>query len=232
MDLPEGLLTTILKQLPLQSKIHAQAVCRMFRDVLCNPAQGSSVWDSIHLEDPVFEAASPTALAGWLMQRARGIQLLQYTPGPRFMGRAEEVTTPDMRRKQDIIRDVVLKVAAQLSPEAAIEMDLTFASAETLFGSQEPELPRPHKDGMFTTYWASLAGNLTRLKLSFGHPVGGATISPLSQLTRLQSLSLQLNCWYADVELSLPQLKELEMVAVQHAWITLRSSSRSSGKAG
>ena len=64
MDLPEGLLTTILKQLPLQSKIHAQAVCRMFRDVLCNPAQGSSVWDSIHLEDPVFEAASPTALAG------------------------------------------------------------------------------------------------------------------------------------------------------------------------
>ena len=96
------------------------------------------------------------------------------------------------------------------------------ASAETLFGSQEPELPRPHKDGMFTTYWASLAGNLTRLKLSFGHPVGGATISPLSQLTRLQSLSLQLNCWYADVELSLPQLKELEMVAVQHAWITLR----------
>ncbi len=47
------------------------------------------------------------------------------------MGRAEEVTTPDMRRKQDIIRDVVLKVAAQLSPEAAIEMDLTFGELLT-----------------------------------------------------------------------------------------------------
>ena len=64
MDLPEGLLTTILKYLPLQGKIQAQAVCKPFRDILCSPSQGPGVWVGIRLEDPVFEAASPTALAG------------------------------------------------------------------------------------------------------------------------------------------------------------------------
>ena len=69
----------------------------------------------------------------WLMQRASGIQLLQYTPGPRYLpvGRLEEplryeITIPDMRRKQETIRDVVPKVTTQLSPEAVIEMNLKF----------------------------------------------------------------------------------------------------------
>ena len=64
MDLPGGLLTSILKHLPLQSKIQAQVVCKTFRDILCNPSQGSSVWGSVSLDDPVFERASPIALAG------------------------------------------------------------------------------------------------------------------------------------------------------------------------
>ena len=62
----------------------------------------------------------------WLVQRASGIQLLQYTPGPCCSSRAKEITTPEARRKQEIIRDVIPLVAAQLSPEAAIELDLNF----------------------------------------------------------------------------------------------------------
>ena len=68
---------------------------------------------------------------------------------------------------------------------------------------------------------ASLAGNLTHLDISFDRLLGGATIMPLNQLSRLQSLSLQLNCWSADVQLSLPQLQNLRISAVQHAWLTL-----------
>ena len=64
MDLPEGLLTSILRYLPLQHKIQAQVVCKTFRDILCNPSHDSSVWGSIRLEDIVLKAASPTALAG------------------------------------------------------------------------------------------------------------------------------------------------------------------------
>ena len=96
------------------------------------------------------------------------------------------------------------------------------ATAEALSGGQEPlaALPMPHRAGPLTPYWASLAGSLTRLGLTFDQSVGGATILPLNQLTRLQSLSLRLHCWSADLELSFPQLRELDIVAVQHA-ITL-----------
>ena len=64
MDLPDGPLTSILRHLPLESKIQAQAVCKTFRDILCNPSGGSGVWGSVRLEDPVFDAASTIALAG------------------------------------------------------------------------------------------------------------------------------------------------------------------------
>ena len=64
MELPESLLTSILRHLPLQSKIHSQATCRTFRNILHNPSRGSSVWESVRLDDSVFEEASPTALAG------------------------------------------------------------------------------------------------------------------------------------------------------------------------
>ena len=64
MDLPDGPLTSILTHLPLESKIQAQVVCRTFRDILCNPSQSSSVWGTVRLDDAVFEAASPAALAG------------------------------------------------------------------------------------------------------------------------------------------------------------------------
>ena len=62
-DLPEDLLISILKQLPLETKCKAQTVCRMFKDILWKPSQGSFVWESIEVDDPIFEAASPTALA-------------------------------------------------------------------------------------------------------------------------------------------------------------------------
>ncbi len=100
-------------------------------------------------------------------------------------------------------------------------------SAEAVFGSQQPALPMPHRAGPLTPYWASLAGSLTRLDLQFDgydRSVGGATILPLSQLTRLQSLCLRFNCWSADVDLSLPQLQKLEIVAIQHVCITLMCS--------
>ena len=61
-DLPEELLASILKHQPLKTKCQAQAVCRMFRDILCKPSQGISVWDSILLDDPILAAVSPAAL--------------------------------------------------------------------------------------------------------------------------------------------------------------------------
>ena len=98
------------------------------------------------------------------------------------------------------------------------------ARAESWFGSQELALPEPHGDYPLMPYcpWASLAGNLTHLELGFHQPVTGASILPLSQLTRLKSLSLQTNGWSADVDLSLPQLQKLQIInAAQHADITL-----------
>ena len=64
MDLPEALLTNILRQLPLQDKCQAQAVCRVFRNILCSPFPGSFTWETISLDHPTFDAASPAALAG------------------------------------------------------------------------------------------------------------------------------------------------------------------------
>ena len=64
-DLPRDLLPSILKQLPLEIKIKAEASCKMFRGILRDPSEGSSVWETVCLDDPVFEAASPAALAGW-----------------------------------------------------------------------------------------------------------------------------------------------------------------------
>ena len=98
---------------------------------------------------------------------------------------------------------------------------LCAVSAEALFGNQEPAWLMPHRDGPLTPYWASLAGALTRLDLRFDQSVGGATMLPLSQLSRLKSLSLRFHCWSADVNLSLPQLQKLEISAVQHACIIL-----------
>ena len=63
MDLPEELLTSILKQLPLKAKCQAQAVCQTFRDILSKPYKGSLLWESIQIDDPILQAASPYALA-------------------------------------------------------------------------------------------------------------------------------------------------------------------------
>lgn len=63
VTLPNDLLISILKQLPLETKCKAQAVCQTFKNILWKPSQGSFVWDSIQLDNPIFESASPTALA-------------------------------------------------------------------------------------------------------------------------------------------------------------------------
>ncbi len=63
LDLPEVLLTGILKHLPLKSKIQSEAVCRGFRKVLRKPSQGSFLWDAIELNDLVFKDTDPSGLA-------------------------------------------------------------------------------------------------------------------------------------------------------------------------
>lgn len=63
LDLPEGVLTSILKLLPVYEKCESQLVCRKFRDIVNSPSKGAYVWDTIHLENPVFDDPSPTELA-------------------------------------------------------------------------------------------------------------------------------------------------------------------------
>ena len=55
LDLPESLITSILRCLPTESKCQAERVCSAFREVLSNPAPGSFVWDRVSLEDSVFQ---------------------------------------------------------------------------------------------------------------------------------------------------------------------------------
>ena len=58
LDLPESLITSILRCLTTKSKCQAERVCRTFREVLSNPAPGSFVWDVLSLDDPVFHHMS------------------------------------------------------------------------------------------------------------------------------------------------------------------------------
>lgn len=62
LDLPESLITSILRCLPTESKCQAERVCSAFREVLSNPAPGSFVWDRVNLEDAVFQKLPVDAL--------------------------------------------------------------------------------------------------------------------------------------------------------------------------
>ena len=64
LDLPEGVLITILKHLELETKCHLQGVCQTFRAILGNPSRGSFVWQGINVNDEVFRWARLPVLAG------------------------------------------------------------------------------------------------------------------------------------------------------------------------
>ncbi len=54
LDLPEELISSILRRLSTRGKCQAQVVCRTFREVLSNPTPGNFVWGVIDLRDSVF----------------------------------------------------------------------------------------------------------------------------------------------------------------------------------
>ena len=58
-DLPNILITSVLRCLSTREKCQAQVVCRTFRDVLSNPAPRKFVWDVIDLRDSVFLKVPP-----------------------------------------------------------------------------------------------------------------------------------------------------------------------------
>ena len=62
LDLPEALIVSILRSLPTQSKCRAESVCKIFRQLLSDPAPGSFVWDRVSLEDKMFQKPSVQAL--------------------------------------------------------------------------------------------------------------------------------------------------------------------------
>ena len=55
LDLPENLITNILRYLPVQTKCLAELVCKTFRELLSNPTQGDFVWDTLQLHGQLFD---------------------------------------------------------------------------------------------------------------------------------------------------------------------------------
>ncbi len=55
LDLPENLISSILRYLPTKGRCQAELVCRTFREVLGNPTPGGFVWHIVCLDDPVFQ---------------------------------------------------------------------------------------------------------------------------------------------------------------------------------
>ena len=62
LDLPESIVISILRVLPVKSKCQAEVVCKTFREVLSNPAPPGFVWDEFHLDASDFQAMSVHAL--------------------------------------------------------------------------------------------------------------------------------------------------------------------------
>ena len=91
LDLPEGVLLTVLKHLELETKCHLQGVCRIFRAILRNPSKGSFVWQSINVNDQVFRWARPPVLAG---QAPPPLQTAMHT-------------TPSCLVSADVLQDVL-----------------------------------------------------------------------------------------------------------------------------
>ena len=58
LDLPESLITGILRCLPTRSKCQAETVCRTFREVLSNPITGGFVWEVLDLDGSLFQKLS------------------------------------------------------------------------------------------------------------------------------------------------------------------------------
>ena len=63
LDLPESLISSILRQLPTKDKCRAERVCRIFREILGNPSPGDFVWHTLSLDDLVFRRVPLDMLA-------------------------------------------------------------------------------------------------------------------------------------------------------------------------
>ena len=55
LDLPENLIISILRYLPVETKCRAELVCRTFRELLSNPTQGEFVWGTLALHGQPFD---------------------------------------------------------------------------------------------------------------------------------------------------------------------------------
>ena len=57
VDLPDNLITNVLRCLSTREKCQAELVCRTFREILSHPTPGEFVWDILSLDDPPFQEA-------------------------------------------------------------------------------------------------------------------------------------------------------------------------------
>ncbi len=55
LDLPDSLISSVLRQLPTKEKWQAERVCKLFGGILGNPSPGDFVWDTVSLGDLVFQ---------------------------------------------------------------------------------------------------------------------------------------------------------------------------------
>ncbi len=62
LDLPDSLISSIVRQIPTKEKCQAESVCRTFRRILGNPSPGDFVWQTVSLEDPIFQRISVDVL--------------------------------------------------------------------------------------------------------------------------------------------------------------------------
>ena len=102
------------------------------------------------------------------------------------------------------------------------------AITEALLGSQEPTASIQHRNNFVDLYWAGMASSLTMLNLTYGFNIGPATTSALSQLTRLEELSLNGGMGTSEnlrpsahVSLSLPELWRLRIYDFAHVRLSL-----------
>ncbi len=73
LDLPESLITKVLRCLDTKSKCQAELVCSSFRSILSRPSPGDFVWDIVDLRDSAFQSMPLDALN---RQAAHSVQIV------------------------------------------------------------------------------------------------------------------------------------------------------------
>ena len=97
LSLPDEILAGILKLLPFQAKVHAEAICKRLNSILSSPLASDLVWDTINLCDvPVTDhrqfgrcISAPTCngfARCWLKQHRRPSLQLPPCSGTRLRG--------------------------------------------------------------------------------------------------------------------------------------------------